>query len=157
MFCTLQWINVLFLSLITNDRCQPHFLLKFTHNLFRLSGGPQSQKAHQVVVSEPDPEAESRREPPHAGGGTSLGNEHARREVWRTIRVPNTNQQPAASHGMDSCAFTGLVWIKTIWVKKLRALFSFRNTYYSSLCSVHCMHVWIATWSVQHTTMLFLH
>lgn len=111
--CTLQSINVLFLRLIANDkRPQPHFLLKFTHNPYRLPGGPQSQEAHQVVVSEPDPEAESRPELPHAGGGTSSGDGHTRRDVWGTLRVPNTNQQPTASYSLDSCAFTRLVWIK---------------------------------------------
>ncbi len=133
---------------------QPHFLFKFTLNPFRLPGGPQSQEAHQVVVSEPDPEAESRRELPHAGGGASSGDGHTRRDVWGTLRVPNTNQQPTASYSLDSRAFTRLVWIKTIWGNKLRALFSFGNTY--ALCNVHdvhSIHVWIAWWSAVFADM----
>lgn len=81
-FADLSEYMACFLRLIPNDRrCQIHFLLKFTHNPFRLSSGLQSQEAHQVVLSEPDPEAESRRELPHAGGRTCSGDEHARREI----------------------------------------------------------------------------
>lgn len=128
-----DWVEMLFLVHVLHtsvNKCQ----MQMTGDLnpissknspitpFRLPGGPQSQEAHQVVLSEPDTKAESRHELPHAGGGTSSRDEHAWRDFWRTLRVSNTDQQPAASHSLDSCAFTRLVWIKATWGNKLRAL-----------------------------------